>query len=131
MNRKLDTLRAFVGPAQRSAIYSAMEGEESRYFCEMVTTLVALLESMPRVYEQDGKGDDAVVYLHYFTGSQDWYVTELDTSEEQLQAFGLADFGDGGEMGYINISELIAHGVELDLYWKPRTLSAIRERKAA
>ena len=72
-----------------------------------------------------------MVHLHYFTGSQDWYITERDTSEEQHQAFGLADFGDGGELGYISIAELIKHGVELDLYWKPRTLAEIRIQKAA
>ena len=128
---KLDTFRAFMGPSQRQAVYSAMRGEEGEYFRAKVTNLIKLLDAMPKVYEQDGLGDQAVVYLHYFTGSQDWYITERDTSEEQLQAFGLADFGDGGEMGYISISELISHGVELDLYWKPRTLSAIRQRKAA
>ena len=128
---KLMTLRAFVGPAQRSAIYSGMRGEEGKFFRELIGNLLVTLDTMPKVYEQDGLGDNAIAHLHYFTGSQDWYITERDTSEEQLQAFGLADFGDGGEMGYISISELISHGVELNLYWKPRTLSAIKQRKAA
>ena len=128
---KLDTFRAFVNPSQRSAMYSAMLGEEGAFFRELVGNLITALDTMPKVYEQDGLGDQAVIHLHYFTGSQDWYITERDTSEEQHQAFGLADFGDGGELGYISIAELIKHGVELDLYWKPRTLAEIRTQKAA
>ena len=128
---KLDTFRAFVNPSQRSAMYSAMLGEEGAFFRELVGNLITALDTMPKVYEQDGLGDQAVIHLHYFTGSQDWYITERDTSEEQHQAFGLADFGDGGELGYISIAELIKHGVELDLYWKPRTLAEIRTQKSA
>ena len=29
----------------------------------------------------------AVVYLYYFKGSADWYITEKDMEDEQLQAF--------------------------------------------
>jgi len=80
-------------------------------------------------------GDQAVVWLHYFSPSADWYITERDSSEEQHSAFGLADlYGDGGELGYISIAELIANGVELDLHWNPRPLAQVRserERKAA
>ena len=125
------TLRAFVGPAQRSAIYTGMRGEEGKFFRELMGNLLVTLENMPKVYEQDGLGDNAIVYLHYFNGSQDWYITERDTSEEQHQAFGMADLGYGGELGYISIAELIRHGVELDLYWKPRTLAQIKTPKAA
>ncbi len=82
---------------------------------------------MPKTYEQDGKGDDAVVYLHYFRGDMDWYITEKDMEAEQHQAFGLADLGMGfPELGYINISELIDNNVELDLYWEPKTLREVK-----
>lgn len=129
---KLDTLRAFIGPAQRQAIYCLMRGEEGEYYREKIAALIKLLESMPRVYEQDGKGDQAIVYLHYFTGSMDWYITERDTSTEQFQAFGLADFGDGGELGYISIAELLqSHDVEIDLHWTPKPLAEVKSCKAA
>ena len=133
MSDKLATLRAFVGPAQRQAIYSAMRGEEGDYFRAMIAKLIAQLEAMPKVYEQDGMGDQAVVYLHYFTGSMDWYITERDTSMEQLQAFGYANLGDdeSAELGYINISELIRNNVELDLYWTPTTLEQLKAKQAA
>ena len=63
---------------------------------------------MHKVYEQGGKGDAAIVHLHYFTSSGDWYITERDTSVAQHQAFGSADLGYGPELGYISIAELIA-----------------------
>ena len=133
MSDKLATLRAFVGPAQRQAVYSAMQGEEGEYFRVKTAALINLLETMPKVYEQDGKGDQAIVYLHYFTGSMDWYITERDTSVEQLQAFGYANLGDdqSAEMGYISIEELIRNGVELDLYWTPTTLEQVTAKQAA
>lgn len=44
-------------------------------------------------YEQDGKGEEAIVTLHYFRGGMDWFITEKDMEPEQHQAFGLADLG--------------------------------------
>jgi hypothetical protein len=50
----------------------------------------------------------------------------------QVQAFGLADlFGDGGELGFISIEEILENGGELDFYWTPKTLGAIRGKVAA
>lgn len=81
---------------------------------------------MPTTYETDGQGGDAIVWLHYFTPSGDWYITERDMEREQLQAFGKADlFGDGGEIGYINLVELLECGAELDLHWSPEALKDI------
>lgn len=44
----------------------------------------------------------------------------------QLQAFGLADLGYGGELGYISIVELLECGAELDLHWTPQTLAEVK-----
>ena len=86
---------------------------------------------MPKTYEQDGLGEEAVVHLHYFTGSADWWITEKDSDpdgEGQVQAFGLADlFQDGGELGYISLVEILAAGAELDLHWTPKPLAHARK----
>ena len=85
---------------------------------------------MPQTYEQDGKGDRAIVYLHYFYGGMDWYITEKDANQDgegQRQAFGLVNLGYGAELGYINLAELCAQPrIELDLYWAPRPLADVR-----
>ncbi len=108
-------------------------GEEGEFFTEKLAELITLISNMPKIYEQDGKGDEAIVTLHYFRGNADWYITEKDSvaGEPQLQAFGFADLGDpqNAELGYISIDDLIKNKVELDLYFTPRTLREVKKEK--
>lgn len=114
----------FIGTSQLASIKASMRGEEGLFFKEWLHNFEDSLDSMPTTYEQDGLGKKAVVHLHYFSGSADWYVTELDCEPgAQLQAFGWGDLGYGAEAGYISIAELIKAGVELDMYWKPKTVA--------
>ena len=81
-----------------------------------------------------GKGDDAIVYLHYFFGGCDWYITEKDVDGGVQQAFGYAVlFGDkqNAELGYICITEITQFGAELDLYFTPCPLAEIKLIKIA
>ena len=128
----LPILRQFINPAQLSVLGSNCRGEEGQFFKDKLCSLAKLIESMPKTYEQDGKGDKAVVSLHYFRGQMDWYITEKDVDsdgEGQIQAFGLCNLGYGAELGYVSIAELIENGVELDLYFKPRTLAEIKAKR--
>lgn len=135
----IQTCRRFIGPQQIRVMRDNCNGEEGDWFRAKFIELAAQFEAMPKTYAQDGLGDQAIVHMHYFKGSGDWWITEKDveTPEEpgQHQAFGLADlYGDGGELGYISIVELIRCGVEFDLYWTPCTLADLRskrERRAA
>ena len=126
----LQMLRRWMPAAEYRAIQSNFMGEEGNFFKEKMAELAETIRTMPKTYEQDGMGNEAIAYLHYFSGSGDWWITERDQEEAQRQAFGLADlYGDGGELGYISIVELIQAGVEIDLYWTPTTLGAIREKR--
>src|ERR1043166_998262 len=111
-------LHAFIGRQQQHCLAYALRGEEGQYFQTMLAELAARIGTMPKTYEQDGKGDEATIFLHYFRGGADWWITEKDAETPgepgQHQAFGLADLGDGPELGYISIAELIAHDVEID-----------------
>lgn len=81
----------------------------------------------PKTYEQDGKGDQAIAYLHYFTSNGDFYITEKDIDDGVTQAFGLASIGDSyPELGYISITELVKNGAEIDLHFEPKTLGEIK-----
>lgn len=123
----LPVLMRFVGNQQLETMLSSAKGEEEgQFFIDKMLEVANIVSTMPKTYEQDGMGDDAVVYLHYFKGSSDWYITERDMEEEQLQAFGYAKIGSEGELGYINIDDLTRINVELDLYWKPKTIGAIK-----
>lgn len=121
-----DDLKPFMGKAQLDTVREMAQGEESVWFITRMVELAALVCSMPKTYEQDGKGDQAIASLHYFTGGCDWYITEKGMEAEQLQAFGLANLGYGGELGYISIVEILEAGAELDLHFSPKTLQQIK-----
>lgn len=124
----LKKLREFIGASQLSAIASACRGEEKEFFFDKVDQLAKLIDTMPKVYEQDGKDENSTVYLHYFRGNQDWWITEKDSEPGQHQAFGYVQMGGCSEWGYTSIAEIIKYGVELDLYFKPSTLMELYEK---
>lgn len=125
----LTRLGGFIGKAQMQAIREVLRGEEAEFMQQIISNMIDMVETMPATYATDGQGDQAVAQLHYFTGGCDWYITEKDRETEQLQAFGLADlYGDGGELGYISIVELLKVGAELDLHWKPKTLAEVKQK---
>lgn len=129
--RMLMDLRGFIGHAQRNAIQQALTGEEREFFLDKLATLGEQIRTMAQTYDQDGKGDRATAYLHYFRGGCDWYITEKDRAGEQLQAFGQADLGYGPELGYISLVELLACGAELDLHFTPCTLADLAKEREA
>ncbi|MHB1752175.1 MAG: hypothetical protein ACYCTF_05690 [Acidiferrobacter sp.] len=122
----LGVLNPFVSKSQMRAIWDLCRaGEEKAYFKQKVMDLARLIKSMPKMYDQDGSGMEAVAYLHYFTAGFDWYVTEKDmTGDGTSQAFGLAVVFEC-ELGYISIREIVANGAELDLYFTPAPLSRL------
>ena len=127
----LAALTQFIGPIQRRCLLDAFRGEEQEWFFDKVLELHHLITTMPKTYEQEGNGKDAIVSLHYFAGGQaNAYITERDCETEQLQAFGLADlFQDGGELGYLSLVEWLANGAELDFHFTPCTLGELRAQR--
>lgn len=124
-------LRPFVSRQQYQVMLDlSRSGEEQRFFQEKLLEFGSRVASMPKTWEQDGKGDEAVVYLHYFRGGSDWYITEKDVDGGIEQAFGYTVLNgdtENAELGYISIAELTECGVDLDLHFEPR---ALREVKA-
>lgn len=117
-------MHSFIGQSQLSAIGELCKGEEKQFFYDTAVRMANIIENMPVTYQTDGEGFEAVVYLHYFTATADFYISEKDREAEQLQAYGKADlFGDGGEVGYISIVEILRFGAELDLHWIPKKFS--------
>jgi hypothetical protein len=89
------------------------------------------LTGTPKLYGQEGKGDEALVHVKLFdaTGSWTWFITEFDPAENT--AFGLVN-GHEAELGYIDLNELanargrMGIGIEIDMQFKPHTLGACR-----
>ena len=122
-----ETCMGFIPYAQFKTMTQLCRGEEGDHFRDKFQEYAERFATMPKTYEQDGMGDNAVAHLHYFTGSADWYITERDMEAEQHQAFGWADLGYGGELGYISLVEICQHpSVDLDLYFAPAALAEIK-----
>jgi hypothetical protein len=118
----------FINPNQRTAMLSNCYGEEGSFFIDLFKSLDTLTDEMPVTHGQEGKGKQAVAYLHYFVSNCDWYITEKDIDGGVIQAFGYCVMSNGLENGrfrYINITELLLVGAELDLYFTPKPLDEI------
>jgi len=97
----------------------------------------AIEKKIPALYAQDGKGEDATVYVKFFNpmGSGTWLATEYDP--EQRLFFGWAEIIPGcGELGYFSLDELesvklpLGLGIERDLYFSETRLGdAIEKNK--
>lgn len=119
----IGTLKHFINRNQLSIIGDACRREEAQWFKNKLVELGKRINAMPGPYGQDGKRNEAIAYLKYFSGNMTWYITEKDHTPEQCQAYGAADVGYGFEMGYISISELNRMGsIELDLHFEPTPL---------
>ena len=64
-----------------------------------------LIEKIPPLYNQDGKGVNAIAYIKLFTPDSNftWYITEFDP--ETKNCFGLVD-GFEKELGYFSLTEI-------------------------
>lgn len=128
----LNKIKAFIPSVQFQAISEFLRGEEGSFFAEKIAEYADRIEHMPETYDQDGLGDEALVYLHYFGSSGDFYITEKDKcGDGTQQAFGYVILGGdlmNAELGYISIEEL--RGIpfmELDLHFEPKPLREIKQ----
>ena len=137
-SQKLRTAKAilavkpFLSRPQMLALVDACRGEEGDFFRQTFIDIAKRIGSMPKTYEQDGMGDQAVVHLHYFRGDSDWYILEKDMEGGVQQAFGSAVLhGDEecAELAYISIEEITRHGAELNLHFIPCTLAEIKAKR--
>lgn len=128
----------FLSQSQHIAMINNCYGEEGQYFVDKFKALAKLINEMPVTY-QNRKGFDSMVYLHYFIGGSDFYITEKDIEGGVLQAYGYAvlngDF-EMAELGYISIADLSKYFnpgtkavIELDLNFEPVVLSSIISQK--
>lgn len=80
-----------------------------------------ITKKIPALGAQDGKGDEAVIFVKFFTPTSNWtwYATEFDGEDT---FFGLVQ-GFEQELGYFSLKELssvkgpLGLGVERDMYF--------------
>lgn len=87
--------------------------------------------TLPPLYAQEKLGEQAIVYVKFFTpdSSWTWYATEYDPEDRIF--FGLV-VGLETELGNFSLDELKAAqgpldlAIERDICWTPRTLAEVR-----
>lgn len=107
-------------------------------------------KKLPRLYSQDGKGDNAIVYIKFFCpwSSWTWWASEAEASFGDGTACDLKDIGDRQpediiffglvdgleqELGYFSLNELESVTgpgglkIERDMYFKPCTLAEVKK----
>ncbi|MBS0571865.1 MAG: hypothetical protein JSS08_01230 [Proteobacteria bacterium] len=119
-----------MSPVQWAVMQSLMDGEEGAYLSEVAATLNRRILEMPVTYQSGQEdGDQATVYLHYFLRGSDVWVLEKDRSGGLSQVFAFVVLnGDYqmAELGYTDLSLLLATGFELDFHFAPRTLAEVK-----
>ncbi len=88
-------------------------------------------QKLPKLYETEGQGVNAVVQVKFFTpySNWTWYATEFDGED---LFFGLV-IGHEKEYGYFSLEELqsarspMGMRIERDLYFEPTTLAELGE----
>ncbi len=126
-------------PKPQLAYLNELKRQGGEDAVEMEDVLINVIEAykyMPNIYEQDGKGYNAVVRIHYFVGGTDWYITEMDKITGEMYGFTVLN-GDYemAEFGYIDSEFLIDNNLpplskpQLDFYWNYQTINEILERE--
>ena len=131
VNDPAQVLANYMGRSQWVVLQSLMDGsEESGFFKEIAAHLRRSVEAMPTAGGQLLGEEAPMVYLHYFLGASDVWVLEKAEGGgvEQVFAFSLLN-GDHqmAELGYVDLSELLLVGFELDFHFEPKPLSEVRE----
>ena len=131
VNDPAQVLATYMGHPQWVVLQSLMDGsEESGFFKEIAAHLRRSGEAMPAAGGQRLDEEAPMVYLHYFLGASDVWVLEKAEGGgvEQVFAFSLLN-GDHqmAELGYVDLSELLLVGFELDFHFEPKPLSEVRE----
>lgn len=118
----IQSILPFVSRQQALALAELAKGEGAHRGAKGIESVKGIIEAMPSRGEQEGMGYKAIAHLHYFSGQQDFFITEKGESHTQLSAFGLSLNGQAADLNGINISELINDGFELDLDWTPKPI---------
>jgi hypothetical protein len=91
----------------------------------------SVLNVIPALYAQDGKGEEAIAYVKYFFGGWTWYGTEFNPEDGTFFGKVYSPMEPDGELGYFNIHELAETSVrgmaiERDTNFKPKKLVECR-----
>jgi hypothetical protein len=100
------------------------------------------LSKIPKLYSQDGKGGETIIYEHFFLAGCDWFIAEYD-GEDTFFGFAILNRDyHNAEWGYLSFQDLkdlkvnqpVTDGiqkivvpleVDRDINWKPTKVKDI------
>ena len=91
------------------------------------------LSKIPKLYSTENIPlNDKKIYMHFFIGGSDWYISEFDGDDTMFGYTILNGNTEMAEWGYISLSELkrIKQGfiqVDRDMHWKVKKVKDIPE----
>lgn len=97
------------------------------HYSEHINQLNRLAEAANQLKARNDNGKDTIMYLHYFYGGADWYISEWQKSDDIF--FGFANLNDdiNAEWGSVFRKELTEHRhIELDFYFNPKAIKDIK-----
>ena len=106
----------------RAIIYSQSMREE-----EMKLMTKAVEAALPPLYTNDGKGEEAMARVKFFTPDSNWTWYASEYNPEEKLCFGVV-VGFERELGYFSLTELegirgpLGLKVERDRHWTPKPL---------
>lgn len=95
-------------------------------YSEHEETLLKLAENASKLKSRNDNGEETIMYLHYFYGGMDWYISEWDKTNGIF--FGFANLNDdqNAEWGSSFVKDIVEMGnVELDFYFIPTAIKNI------
>ena len=109
----------FIPNEQKEVLKENLNGSESEYFIKEAKRLADLIESAPKMYETESIDvDDKKPVLHYFGGSYDNYVFEIDKQTGEMFGAVSMDGGNTYELGYSSVEEMNESPfINLDMYY--------------
>ena len=98
------------------------------------------LAKIPKLYEcEDVPVQDKEIYLHFFLGGSDWFISETDGEDIMFGFCILNNDYEMAEWGYVSLSELRSIKIEgwlevdceLEEHWKVRTAKEVEQIRKA
>jgi len=123
MDELFKNLQGFIGNLQLQALRMLYKSRDGKWYRNRLNELLQTFNNLPELYSNEELGENAIIKLHYFTPSSDFYITEID--RDRRTAFGLIRIAEP-ELGYINLPDLIDCNTEIDLHWSEKTIADVK-----
>jgi hypothetical protein len=125
-----DVLQHLLSERQRTQISTALFNPRlAQPMRTALARIATLWDSMPAAGTAETNRQRTRAFVHYHYAGAAWWLLEQppQLNQPHSQALGLADLADGTpvQYGYIDLTEVLELGAELDLFYQPQLVQDI------